>query len=98
MKRRTFLKGVVGLLALPFVPAAAKALPLPVPTDRYEFKTYEFGSYGNGFTISSNREMKAQAQALAHSMMETKEKIAADVFNRAFSTSYRWRALCQKKT
>ena len=70
MKRRTFIKGAV---------AAAVAAALPATGDvvaKYTHKTYALATPG--------MDGERMAAALARSMMQTREVVAANVFNRAF--------------
>lgn len=69
MKRRTFIKGAV---------AAAVSAALPaLPSDGYQY-TYQT------FKVASPPGTR-YAAALARSMMQTREVVAANVFDRVFS-------------
>ena len=69
MKRRTFIKGAVAA-------AVAAALPAGDGVATYTHKTYALATPG----MDGSR----MAAALARSMMQTREVVAANVFNRAF--------------
>lgn len=71
--------------------------PIQYDSERQGFTSrYTHVTYGSGFVVT--REMfeddlydvvgKKKAQALAFSMRQTKEVVAANVYNRAFSSSY----------
>lgn len=70
MKRRTFIKGAVAAAVTAALPATGGAV-------EYTHKTYAFATPG--------MDGQRMAAALARSMMQTREVVAANVMNRAFS-------------
>lgn len=74
MKRRAFIKGAL---------AAAVSAALPaLPSDGYQYTTHSIG-----WTITAEElenDGSRMAAALAKSMMQTKEVVTANVFNKAF--------------
>jgi len=80
MKRRTFIKGAVSV-----------AVAASLPGSEYTHKTFRTAREWvyDGKTVTtlvpaSHEFSERMAAALARSMMQTKERVAADVFNRAF--------------
>jgi len=71
MKRRTFIKGAI-----------SAAVAASLPASEYTYKTYKTATA----TIHPiPHEMgERMARALAESMMQTKEAVTANVFNKAF--------------
>ena len=69
MKRRTFIKGAVAA-------AVAAALPATAGATEYTHQTYALATPG--------MDGQRMAAALARSMEQTKERVAAHVFNAAF--------------
>ncbi len=68
MKRRSFLKG---LAALPATIIAAKAISKPVEAT---------SAFNGAFGLA---QVKQEGSAIAYSIIETKEQVAADVFKKA---------------
>jgi len=82
MDRRKFLKGVSGAAVAVAVTAAIPAVA------QYEYVTYGTGQIwtregieGGEYRVLADK----RAKALARSMMQTKEIVARNVFNRAFT-------------
>ena len=87
----------VGTSGLGLAVVKAEGAPVTFDTSRQGFTTrYQHVTYALGFVVT--REAfdddqydvvgKKRAQALAFSMRQTKEIVAANVYNRAFNTSY----------
>jgi len=81
MKRRTFIKGAVSVAVAASLPGAAE----------YTYKTFRTARQWDwdGKTMTTllpvNHEMSERMiAALCRSMSQTRERVAADVFNRAF--------------
>lgn len=80
MKRRTFIKGTVSV-----------AVAAAIPTSEYTHKTFrtarQWSRNGETFTtfMPLDHELSERMiEALARSMMQTKEIVAANVFHRGF--------------
>ncbi len=81
MNRRSFLLGSMGAVALALAPKALLPAEKPFPHGWVVVEeTIEPGLYGD---IGQR-----YAKALAHSMMQTKEIMAKNVLERAFSNVY----------
>ena len=83
LTRRAFLKGIAPTAAGAVAVAAGLATIIPAP--RYEHSPaprYEHSRYALEFI---QEHENSQVRALAAAMQRTKERVAADVFNRAFS-------------
>lgn len=87
----------VGTSGLGLAVVKAEGAPVTFDTSRQGFTTrYQHVTYALGFVVTREAfddDMydvvgKKRAQALAFSMRQTKEIVAANVFNRAFNTSY----------
>jgi hypothetical protein len=76
MKRRTFIRGAI---------SAAVAASLP-GGDGYTYRTYETAEYWGPSVVTMMEPAQRMANALARSMMQTKEMVGANVFNRGGST------------
>ena len=93
---RAFVEDV-GISSFGLAPVKAEASPISFDTERQGFVTrYQHLTYGLGFIIT--REMmeddqydivgQRKAQGLAFSIRQTKEVVAANVYNRAFNPAY----------
>lgn len=87
----------VGLSSFGLVPVKPEGMPVTFDTERQGFTTrYTHVVYALGFIVTREAmdddlyDVVAQkkAQGLAFSMRQTKEIIGANVYNRAFNTSY----------
>ncbi len=97
MKRRIFIKGAVSVAVAASLPGGdgveLNSIAHPIHPDvvKYTHKTYRIGHQwtfeGKPVTtmVPEGREFtERMATAIARSMAQTKERVAADVFNRAF--------------
>jgi len=94
--RRAFEEDV-SVSGFGLVPVKAEGAPITYDSMQQGFVTrYTHVEYGMGFVITKNMieddlydiVAKKRAKSLAFSMRQTKEIICANVFNRAFNTSY----------
>jgi hypothetical protein len=74
VKRRTFIRGAIAT-------AVSAALP---GGDGYTYRTYETAEYWGPSIVTMIDPAQRMANALARSMMQTKEMVAANVLNRVF--------------
>ena len=93
---RAFVEDV-GTTGLGLASAISEGAPVTYDTMNQGFVTrYTHVKYGSGFIITSEMidddqymiVAKKRAKALAFSMRQTKETVGANVYNRAFNTSY----------
>lgn len=73
MKRRTFIRGAI-----------ATAVSAAIPGSEYTYRTYETAEYWGPSIVTMIDPAQRMANALARSMMQTKEMVAANVLNRVF--------------
>jgi len=87
----------VGVSGLGLLSVKAEGAPITYDTSRQGFTTrYQHVTYASGFIVTREAYEddlydvvgKQKAQSLAFSMRQTKEILAANVYNRAFNTSY----------
>ena len=87
MKRRQFIKGAVAVAVAASIPGG-DGVELNSMAHPYTHKTYETAQYftldGRALTTEYVEIGAKMHRALARSMMQTREIVAANVFNKAF--------------
>jgi hypothetical protein len=91
MKRRTFIKGAVSVAVAASLPGGDGVELQSMAHPQYMHKTFRVGKEWtlNGksittFMVEDHEFTERMAAAIARSMAQTRERVAADVFNRAF--------------
>lgn len=88
MKRRTFIQGAVAAAVSAAIPGTGDGVSLFSATHpAYTYKTYETAEYFGPSIVSMMEPAQRMANALARSMMQTREQVMANVLNRAFDLS-----------
>lgn len=89
----------VGLTGLGLVPVKTEGAPVLMDTMAQGYiKRYTHLAYGSGFKVTMeayednqytlSQQMMRSPRALAYSMRQTKETVAANIFNRGFTSTY----------